>query len=203
MPKSPVMGVLGPQPHCASGDLACLKHRRSIERQDSRWLSPLLKDNQNNFRHSCNFQSAFLRFWIATEKERRIIISLEVDSILKSPVQTPDNRSRKEYYVEKQWSSLLIKQPWTLEGPPCLYYGQSKLFQQKKRATRTVIYLCFTKLSTILGVIFWFNLTGRWVFNSVKVHAWWNTGNQFSKLLKLDRLHYKDCITKGKWTLCS
>ena len=62
MPKSPVLGVLGPQAHCASGDLAYLKHRRSIERQDSRWLSPLLKDNQNNFRHSCNFQSAFLRF---------------------------------------------------------------------------------------------------------------------------------------------
>ena len=117
--KSPVMGVLGPKPHCASGNLACLRHRRSIERQDSRWLCPLLKDNQNNFRHSCNFQSAFLRFWTATEKEKRIIISLEVDSILKSPVQTPDNHSRKEYYIEKQWSSLLIKQPWTLEGPPC------------------------------------------------------------------------------------
>ena len=60
--KHPVLGVLGPQPHCASRDLACLKHRRSIERQDSRWLSPLLKDNQNNFRQCCNFQSAFLRF---------------------------------------------------------------------------------------------------------------------------------------------
>ena len=60
--KSPVMGVVGPQPHCASGNLACLRYRRSIERQGSRWLCPLLKDNQNNFRHSCNFESAVLRF---------------------------------------------------------------------------------------------------------------------------------------------
>ena len=30
--KRPVLGVLGSQPHCASGDLVCLKHRRSLER---------------------------------------------------------------------------------------------------------------------------------------------------------------------------
>ena len=134
MPKSPVMGVLGPQPHCASGNLACLRHRRSIERQDSRWLCPLLKDNQNNFRHSCNFQSAFLRFWTATEKEKRIIISLEVDSILKSPVQTPDNHSRKEYYIEKQWSSLLIKTALAIWRTSLVVLPAVKTFPAKEKS---------------------------------------------------------------------
>jgi len=133
MPKSPVMGVLGPQPHCAFGNLACLRHRRSIERQDSCWLCPLLKDNQNNFRHSCNFQSAFLRIWTATEKEKRIIISLEVDNILKSPVQTPDNHSWKEYYIEKQWSSLLIKTALAIWRTSLVVLPAVKNFSSKRK----------------------------------------------------------------------
>jgi len=108
IPNSPVLRALGPQPHRASGDLPCLKHRRSIDCQDSRWLIPSLKDNENNFRHSCNFQSAFFTILNSHRKGKDNHHFTGVDSILKCPVQTPDNRSRKEYYIKKQQGSSLV-----------------------------------------------------------------------------------------------